>query len=307
MTPRVVFFSAAEISIPCLEYLKCCPDITFAGIVTQPGRAKGRGHKVSLNPVGLWAENHSIPFYQAEKMDVDAFAWLKTIQPDLIFVMAFGHILKKNFLDMPPLGMWNFHTSLLPKYRGASPIQSAILVGDSYSGVTLMSMVEKMDAGPWLAQKQVSIAEDETGITLTQKMAQTSAELLQSSLPKILTKDYTLIHQNNTAASYCSKFSKTDGLLDFNLPAALLERKIRAFQPWPGTYFFKDGERYIIHKAHVVPSNDPTSVCGNFIIGADKKTLYVTTNENNLSIDVLQKVGGKPMPVADFLRGKPNF
>ena len=134
MKPRIVFFSADEISIPCLEFLYNDPSITFCGIVTQPSRAKGRGKVLSLNPIAEWAQTHGLPFYQAETMDEAAFEWLKQIQPHLVFVMAFGHILKKRFLELPPLGMWNIHVSLLPRYRGASPVQAALLNGAAETG-----------------------------------------------------------------------------------------------------------------------------------------------------------------------------
>ena len=303
--PHVLFFSAAEISIPSLNALKGNTSIDFVGIVTQPGRAKGRGQKISLNPIATWAETNQIPYYQAEKMDATAFDWLQNKKPDIVFVMAFGHILKKEFLDLPPLGMWNFHTSLLPKYRGASPIQTAILSGDTITGVTLMSMVEKMDAGAWLAQLPINIEACDTTATLTDKLAEASAVLLKQSLPTLLSRKYTLVEQDEHQVSFCKKFFKEHGELDFSKPAAVLERQIRAFQPWPGSYFFKDGERYIVHKAHVLPSTNNESE--TFYIDKNRRQLLITTSENVLSIDVLQKSGGKPLAVADFLRGNIHF
>ena len=303
--PRVLFFSAAEISIPCLEVLKNDTSVDFTGIVTQPCRAKGRGQKVSLNPIAIWAEENAIPYYQAEKMDAAAFEWLQAQTPDLVFVMAFGHWLKKEFLTLPTLGMWNFHTSLLPKYRGASPIQTAILSGEKTTGVSLMSMVEKMDAGPWLSQESVLIDSTDTTLTLTHKLAEASAVLLKRTLPDLLAQNYTLIPQNESNVSFCKKFSKEDGELDFSKSAVALERQVRAFQPWPGSYFFKNGERYIVHKAHVVPRVENSNE--TFYIDKSRKQLLITTSEQALSIDVLQKSGGKPLAIADFLRGNLNF
>lgn len=303
--PRVLFFSSAEISIPCLEILRADASVDLAGIVTQPGRAKGRGQKVSLNPMAVWAERNGVPYYQAEKMDALAFEWLRAQKPDLIFVMAFGHWLKKEFLALPSLGMWNFHTSLLPKYRGASPVQTAILSGEETTGVSLMSMVEKMDAGPWVSQQSVSITSNDTTVTLTDKLANASATLLKRMLPDLLTENYTLISQEESKVSFCKKFSKEDGQLDFSKPAIVLERQIRAFQPWPGSYFFKNGERYIVHKAHVVAKVENSNE--TFYIDKNRKQLLITTSEQALSIDVLQKSGGKPLVIADFLRGNLNF
>lgn len=307
MKPRVLFFSAAEISISCLEVLKATDYVDFVGIVTQPERARGRGQQVQLNPIGLWAEQHEIPFFQAEKMDDATYDWLSAQQPDLIFVMAFGHILKPHFLALPSMGMWNFHTSLLPKYRGASPIQTAILNGEPFSGVTLMSMAEKMDAGPWLAQKKVTLEPQETTLTLTQKMAQTSAELLEENLAVLLNRNYTLTKQNPDEVTFCFKYTKADGALDFSKSAETLERQIRAFQPWPGSYFFKNNERYIVHKAHVMVAEKATQNVGVFCVDPHRKSLYVTTSCGDLHFEILQKSGSKPMPIADLLRGDKNF
>jgi len=299
MKPRVLFFSAAEISIPCLDFLKNNLTIDFVGVVTQPSRAKGRGQKLSLNFVAEWAKNSGLPFIEAEKMNDEVFVALKKLKPDLIFVMAFGHILKQHFLTLPSLGMWNLHTSLLPKFRGASPIQSAILKGEQRTGVTLMSMVEKMDAGPWIDQEVVDINEDTT-VTLSRKLAEKSVLLLQRSLPKIISRTYKYTVQDETLVTFCRKFSKLDGLLDFSKPAIDLERQIRAFQPWPGSYFFRGSERYIVYKAHVeVGSMD----VGEIEITENYSELHIGTGNGILVIDVIQKTGGKPMAIVDFLRG----
>ena len=328
MKPRVIFFSADEISKPCLEFLHNEPSITFCGIITQPQRAKGRGQTLSLNPIAQWAQMHALPFYQAETMNDAAFDWLQHIQPHLVLVMAFGHILKKRFLELPKLGMWNLHVSLLPKYRGASPVQAALLNGDAETGVTLMSMVEVMDAGPWLAQQTTAIAPDDTAVTLREKLAQASAALLHSSLPKLLSRDYVLIPQNEADATYCKKLSKADGYLDFSKPAAFLERCIRAYQPWPGAYFLKNNERYSVHRAHVLTDGTdllfPTvstsikdkissnadctnQTYGQFLTDPHRTVLAVTTGEGLLVIDRIQKAGGKSMNAAEFLRGNRSF
>ena len=331
MKPRVIFCSADEISKPCLEFLRTDPSITFCGIVTQPQRAKGRGQTLSLNPIAEWAQVNNLPFYQAETMNDAAFDWLQHIQPHLVLVMAFGHILKKHFLELPKLGMWNLHVSLLPKYRGASPVQAALLNGDAETGVTLMSMVEAMDAGPWLAQKKTAIAPDDTAVTLRAKLAQASAVLLRTSLPTLLSNNYILTPQNEAEATYCKKISKADGCLDFSKPAALLERCIRAYQPWPGAYFRKNNERYLVHRAHVLADGTvekdllfltaSTSIkdklsanadCtypadGQFLTDPHRTVLAATTGEGLLVIDRIQKAGGKPMNAAEFLRGNRSF
>ena len=331
MKPRIVFFSADEISIPCLEFLYHEPTITFCGIITQPSRAKGRGQTLSLNPIAEWAQTHALPFYKAETMNDAAFDWLKQMQPHLVLVMAFGHILKKRFLELPKLGMWNLHVSLLPKYRGASPVQAALLNGDAETGVTLMSMVEAMDAGPWLAQQKTAIAPEDTAVTLREKLAQVSAVLLRTSLPTLLSENYVLTLQNEADATYCKKLARADGCLDFSKPAVHLERCIRAYQPWPGAYFLKNNERYLVHRVHVladgtagkdllfptastsikdklsanVDCTNPTH--GQFLTDPHRTVLAVTTREGLLVIDRIQKAGGKSMDAAEFLRGNRSF
>ncbi len=307
MKPRVVFFSASEIALPCLEFLQHEPTITLYGILTQPARAKGRGHMQTANPIALWAQEHQIPFYPAKTLDDAAFHWLQSVQPSLGIVFSFGHRLPQRFLTIPPLGMWNLHTSLLPKYRGASPIQTALLQGDRETGVTLMSMIEALDAGPWLMQKTVPIAPTDTTLTLTQTLAQASAECLQTSLPRLLSRSYTLIPQEESQATFCKKITKMDGCLDFSQPAIELERRIRAFQPWPGAYFFQKNERLLVLQAHVLDMTDRSLTPGTFFTDPHQKTLQVGTGKGILVIDRIQKAGKKPMSSAEFLRGNRTF
>ncbi len=301
MKPKIIFFSAGDIALPCLDCLLRNTTVELVGIVTQPERPKGRGQKVSLNPIAQWAERKSIPYCQAEKMNDSVLDWLKKKQPDLGLTMAFGHFLKSAFLELPPLGMWNFHTSLLPKYRGASPIASCLLDGASQTGVSLMAMVAKLDAGPWIAQEKVEITNDETSFTLTSKLAQASMHLLETILPSLLNKTYTLHEQNEAEVTFTYKFNKTDGLLDFSKPAAVLERQIRAFQPWPSSYFFINEQRYIVHKAHVKVSQK--NEVGTIHIDRKNGLFMIQTTEGMLVLDVIQKAGGKPLATKDFLRG----
>ena len=301
MKPKIIFFSAGEIALPCLDYLLKNTAVEFVGIVTQPERPKGRGQKVSLNPIAQWAKENTIPYCQAEKMDDSVLAWLKEKQPDLGLTMAFGHFLKSAFLGLPPLGMWNFHTSLLPKYRGASPIASCLLDGASETGVSLMAMVEKLDAGPWIAQEKIEITNDETSSTLTSKLAQASAHLLEATLPSLIDKTYTLHEQNEADVTFTYKFNKADGLLNFSKSAVVLERQIRAFQPWPSSYFFINEQRYIVHKAHVEASQK--GEIGTMHMDRTNGFFSIQTAEGSLVLDLIQKAGGKPLPIKDFLRG----
>lgn len=303
--PRIVFCASSDITFPCLDYLQSNPAVHLCGILTQPSRAKGRGQVVSLNVVGQWAQQHSIPFYPADRMDEATLQWVSDLSPDAVLVMAFGHILPQRFLSIPPLGTWNLHVSLLPKYRGASPIQTALLNGDRETGVTFMRLVPKLDAGPYLLQETVSIEPQDTSITLGEKLAHKSAEILAKALPK-LSPSVDCIPQVDGQATFCKKISKADGALDFNQPAVVLERQIRAFQPWPGSYFFKDGIRYKVLQAHLA---DATTRCvsGTFIVNAQRTALTIATADGYLAIDQIQKACERPMPIVDFLRGHPQF
>lgn len=303
--PRIIFCSSSDIAFPCLDYLQNNPLVHLCGVLTQPSRAKGRGQVVTLNVVGQWAQQHSIPFYPADQIDEATLQWVNDLSPDIILVMAFGHILPQRFLSIPSLGTWNLHVSLLPKYRGASPIQSALLNGDRETGVTFMRLVPKLDAGPYLLQETVLIEPQDTSITLGEKLAYKSAEVLAKALPMLnLSVDCT--PQVDSQATFCKKISKIDGVLDFNQPAAALERQVRAFQPWPGSYFFKEGIRYKVLQAHLA---DATTHCppGTFIVNTQRTTLTIATADGYLAIDKIQKACERPMPIVDFLRGHPQF
>ncbi|MDR0756173.1 MAG: methionyl-tRNA formyltransferase [Puniceicoccales bacterium] len=299
---RTIFLSASDIAVPCLERLLEINDCQLVGIMTQPERPRGRGQKYSPNPIATWAQSHRILHLQTEQMDDNVFVELRQMQIDLALVMAFGHILKRRFLDLPALGMWNFHTSLLPKYRGASPIQTCLLMGERETGVTLMRMVEKLDAGPWIAQKIVGIEAQETAYTLTQKLAHASADLLAEYWGRLIQKNYSVVEQIESFATVTRKLRKSDGLLDFNETALSLERKVRALNPWPGTFFRWKDESIKVHAAHVVDeeiAHKPGTVLLNFC----QCPLCIASSRGVLAIDQLQRSGGKILRVKEFLNG----
>lgn len=300
---RVVFFAASEIAVPCLEKLLVLPQAKLVGVVTQPSRARGRGQKMSLNPIANWAQEHAIPFFQAEKMDEEAYLWIKNLGADLALVMAFGHLLKPRFLELFSGRFWNFHTSLLPKYRGASPIQTCILNGEKETGVSLMRIVEKMDAGPYLAQANLFLDDSETTQTLTQKLAQLSAQLLADNFVQLSLNEPNVHEQDDQLATFTRKFTKEDGLLDFSEPAIVLERKVRAFNPWPGTYFVRNDENIKVHAAHV--TQDFSKQIG--AIQISNHGIVIQTSREALAVDRLQRPGGKVLNVDDFLRGAKDF
>ncbi|MDR1255150.1 MAG: methionyl-tRNA formyltransferase [Puniceicoccales bacterium] len=299
---RTVFLSASDISIPCLERLLKIDNCQLIGIVTQPERPRGRGQKYSPNPIATWAQSHRIAYLQTEQMDDNLFVELQQMRIDLALVMAFGHILKRRFLDLPALGMWNFHTSLLPKYRGASPIQTCLLMGERETGVTLMRMVEKLDAGPWITQKIVGIEAQETAYTLTQKLAHASADLLAEYWNPLIQKNYSVVEQIESSATVTRKLHKADGLLDFNETALSLERKVRSLNPWPGTFFHPKGECIKVHTAHIL-NEEVAHKPGTMLFDFCQCPLGIATSKGVLAIDQLQRSGGKILRAKEFLNG----
>lgn len=304
---KVIFMGSDGIALPALEVLHKHPEVSLVAIYTQPDRPSGRGKKLSFNAIKSFALTHSIPVFQPEKLNADARTTLLALAPDLLIVMAYGHILKKSLLDAIPLGTWNLHTSLLPKFRGASPIQSAIAAGESETGVTLMQIEPRMDAGAIVAQKRTVISTAETGATLYEKLSVLSGEILHEALPSLLHGTVTLTPQSEEAATYCQKLSKEDAWLDFHKDAATLSYQIRAFQPWPGACCAYGDEHPVTIKigsaqvaAHAAIAETPGT-----IIQASPKGIFVSCANSVLELLTLQRPGGKMLPAPDFLNGFP--
>jgi methionyl-tRNA formyltransferase len=250
-------------------------------------------------PVKVAAQELGIPFIQPEKLkQPEALQQLQDWHPDLIVVAAFGQILRQNVLDLPKYGCINIHASLLPRHRGAAPIQAAILAGDSETGITIMKMDAGLDTGPMLRQRALPIGADETGGSLFEKLSQLGGELLLETLPDYLSGKLTPQPQPEAGATYFGMIKKEDGLLDLLQPAADLERRVRAFTPWPGTFIFWNRAPLKIHKAHVERGNlEPGK---HVILGG---LPAVATAEGLLVFDELQPAGKKSMRGKDFLAG----
>ena len=250
MPPRIVFMGSPAFALPTLETL--VRSYPIVGVVTQPDRPAGRGQALTPPPVKVLAQSLGIPFIQPNRLKEPA-AWdqLQAWQPDLIVVAAFGQILRQNVLDLPPLGPINVHASLLPRWRGAAPIQAALLNGDVTTGVTIMKMDAGVDTGAIISQREIQIDPADNSETLSARLAKVGASLLAETLPAYLRGEVLPRPQPEEGVSRASMISKEDGLLDFNLPAAALERRARAFYPWPGTYFQWLGAPLKVHRAHV--------------------------------------------------------
>lgn len=302
---RIVFMGSDPIARPALDWLSGAGK-TIAEVVavfTQPDRPTGRGQKIQPNEIKLWAEARGLPVLQPEKIGAAEREQLAALQPDLVLVMAYGHLLKQDVIDTPRLGTLNLHTSVLPKYRGASPIQTAIACGDTDTGVTLMRMVLALDAGPVGGVERVSIAPLDTATEVEARLAQACVPLLGRCLPAIAEGTQTFIEQNHTQATFCRRLGKADGVLDFNQPAAVLAARINALMPWPGCAVAINGQTVKLGLADVGSLIDYQPA--GAISGADADGLLVGTGQGTLRLRKLQRPGGKMLPAAEFLRGWP--
>lgn len=291
-----------DFAVPILE--KVGSVFAIAGVVTQPDRPAGRGRELQPPPVKETAIRMGIPFIQPEDLKTEGMRrQLALWNPDLILVAAYGQILPPILLDLPRLGCVNAHASVLPRWRGASPIQSAIMEGDSWTGITIMKMDAGLDTGDILAVRHELILPTDTAKTLEKRLAVIGADLLVEILPGILAGTIQSQPQDNTLATYCGRIEKKEGLLDFNQPADVLERRIRAFNPWPSTWFFWNGQMIKIHAAHILP--------GEPVLPGQRGVIHdlpmVGTTESWLVLDILQPAGKKKINGNEFLNGSRNW
>lgn len=293
------------IALPLLNFLHSQSnlDCQLVGIISQPDRPSGRGQKITPNPISAWALEKGLTLFRPEKPSENELIWLKETPVDLVLVMAYGHIIKQNFLDTPPLGMLNFHGSLLPQYRGASPVEAAIASGDKETGISLMQMVAKMDAGGVMDQEKVQITDEDTSESLRLKLGECCVPLIERNLPIILQGKHTFMPQDESKVTYTRKISKEDGWLNFNSPAKTLEYRVRALTPWPGGSF-KIGDTVI--KIGACSSMDvDQKFCPGTVVGIDVKGLLVSTGKGTLCLQSLQRPGGRMLSIQEFLRGFP--
>ncbi|MDD5922765.1 MAG: methionyl-tRNA formyltransferase [Eubacteriales bacterium] len=297
---KLVFLGTPDFAVPVLSNLvKAGYEIGYA--VTQPDRKGNRG-KMTRPPVKILAEQYGIPVLQPERLSKaeDVKNLLRAYKPDAMIVVAYGQILKKDVLDIPKLGCFNVHASLLPKLRGASPIQHAILEGDKVTGVTLMKIDEGLDSGDMIAKCEISIGR-KTAEQLSKDLSEAGASLLLQELPHIEDGTCTYEKQDSSKATYAGLISKKDGKIDFHQTAESSDCKIRAIYPWPGA-FFDYGEKHVKIWSAEVLSGDSESVPG-IIKKADADGIDITCGEGILRILELQLPGKRRVNAADFLRG----
>lgn len=300
---KIVFMGTPDFAVGALEALiEAGHEIT--AVVTQPDKPKGRGKEMQFPPVKECALQHGIEVFQPIKIKTpESVEILKKYEADLYVVAAFGQILSQEILDMPKYGCINIHASLLPKYRGAAPIQWAILDGEPYTGVTIMQMNAGMDTGDILTTVQVPITEQETGDSLFDKLCEAGAKLCVDTIPLIERGEITPCPQNEEQATYAGKISKALGKIDWNEPAAVIERKVRGLNSWPSAYTAYNGKQLKIWKAVVETDACEGENKPGAIVCVSKESITVQTGSGLLTISEVQLEGKKRMSVKDFLLG----
>jgi methionyl-tRNA formyltransferase len=307
MTPlRIIFIGTAELSCASLEKLGRDKSFSVLAVVTQPDKPKGRDLKLTPSPVKILAEKLNLPVLQPLKArDENFIAQLRELKPDLLVVVAYGQILPQALLDVPKFGCLNVHTSLLPKYRGAAPIQWAIAEGEPETGVTIMRMDAGLDTGPILATRRTPILPTEDSQILHDRLAQLGAELLVETIPGFVAGTILPQPQPAEGSAYAAKIKKEDAHIDWTWPAQKIWNRLRAFTPWPGAFTFLPAQPkphlLKIWRAEVVGFSGAAGI----ILSADKTGLVVGCGENALRIFELQREGGKRLPVEQFLAGFP--
>ena len=298
---RIVFMGTPDFAVPSLEALIKSDDRVI-GIVTQPDRPKGRGQQLTPSPVKVIAEHEHLPVLQPTKMKDPAFlAELSAWKPDLIAVAAFGRILPSAILSLPPRGCINVHGSLLPKYRGAGPIQWALINGETETGITTMLMDEGMDTGAMLLQARMTIVPDDTAGSLAPRLAELGGRLLVETLAHLKAGTLPPRAQDHSRATLAPLLKKEDGLVDWNLPATALANRIRGLTPWPGAQTFLKMDRWTICRASALNKRD--TLDPGQITALTKDAIHVATGEGVLAIHELQPANSRRMPAGQYLSG----
>jgi methionyl-tRNA formyltransferase len=305
MSTRIIFMGSPDFALPSLRALvgkgesQICP-YEVVGVVTQPDRASGRGRELKSPPVKNLALELGLPLIQPEKLrEPDAMKQLREWNPDLIVVAAFGQLLKPDVLNLPRFGCINVHASLLPRWRGAAPINAALLAGDDETGVTIMKMDAGLDTGPMLAKESLRLTRDDTAGSVFERLSTLGADLLLASLPDFLAGKLMPIPQPEEGVTYAPMLKKEDGRLDFTRPAEELERRVRAMNPWPGAWFEWDGNLLKVARASVSDAKSQL-IGGRFTVEGRPA---VMCSEVALVLDEVQPAGKKSMSGSSFLAG----
>ncbi|QWK94778.1 methionyl-tRNA formyltransferase [Plesiomonas shigelloides] len=302
---RIVFAGTPDFAARHLDAL-LASEHQVVGVYTQPDRPAGRGKKLTPSPVKVLAEQHAIPVFQPPTLRKEEYQQeLAALNADVMVVVAYGLILPKVVLDLPRLGCINVHGSLLPRWRGAAPIQRSLWAGDSETGITIMQMDIGLDTGDMLHKVACPITAQDTSASLYQKLADMGPDALLTTLAQLAEGRAQPQVQDEALVTYAEKLSKEEGRLDWQQPADFSERCIRAFNPWPMSYFDVAGQTIKVWQANVLP-HQQNSMPGT-VLHADKQGIQIATAEGVLNLTVLQPAGKKPMPVQDLLNSRREW
>ena len=298
---RIIFFGTPELAVPSLAALAEAHDV--CAVVSQPDRPSGRGKALLPPPVKQWAVEHGIPVVQPVKLNDGAFeAWLREQRPEVCALTAYGRILKQPILDVAPHGILNMHPSLLPLYRGPSPIQSAVLNGETETGITIMRLSLDMDAGDVLLQERVPIDPEDTGATLSDRLATLGGDKFREAVDRLAHGEATFMAQEHERATYCRLIEKRDGQIHWARPAREIHNLVRGAQPWPMAHCMLRGQVVRILKTHVLSETVGTAAPGTVTASA-KDRLFVATGDAAIAILTIQAPGKRALPISEFLRG----
>ncbi len=309
---KLAFLGSDAIALPLLDWLagEGQAFAQVAAVFTQPDRPVGRGQKIVANAIKTWALARGLPVFQPEKLTDDVRAEFAALQVDAALVMAYGHILRDDFIATPRLGTLNLHASILPSYRGASPIQTAIASGERETGVSLMRIVRRLDAGPVAGIERVAIAPLDTAVEVEGKLAAACIPLLARNLPRFADGTLKFVVQDEAAATFCRRLEKDDGALDFAASAAVLAARINGLFPWPACSVeingvpVKFGQAEADEKCHLLNDTLPGTILKGDGEG-ERDGLLVATGDGVLCVRKLQRPGGRMLAAGEFLRGFP--
>jgi len=306
---RIVFVGTGEIGVPTLQSLRRSTHDQLLGVVTQPDKPTGRDQILTASPIKKALAKTSVPLLQPKRIrSRDSIEQIRAWKPEVIVVMAYGQILPPALLDVPSVACLNLHASLLPRHRGAAPIQAAIIAGDRETGITVMYMDESLDTGDILLRSSIEIASDETGETLHNRLAQIAPAILDQALRQLHAGTAPRTPQDSTKATLAPKLERNDGKIDWSEPATVIERKIRAFNPWPGAFTIVSPGSGKVQKLKLFNATvvDHQHEEAGEILLANDQGLIVAAKDGALLLEEVQLEGKRRMTAAEFLRGFPK-
>ena len=306
---KILFAGTPEIAVLSLETL--ASEFEICGVLTNPDRSKGRKGKIGPTPVKAKALELGLDVLQPEKIDTDFCNTVRELSPDILVTFAYGKIFKDNFLSLFKKEVLNIHPSLLPEYRGASPISAAILSGQNETGITVQRMALKMDSGDIIKQIKFPLNGCETTESLTCFAAEKSASLIKEVIDLIINSNYEVFSQDDSKATYCKMIDKKEGIIDWSLPAAVIERQIRGYYPWPGSFTYYNDKLLVITESMIykgdIPDNKASFKIGEVAFISKKEGIIVQTGDSFLALKRLKLQSKKEMDYKSFINGVRDF